>query len=345
MGEAMRYNGHYLIVALIIAVSLAIGGCGTGAGSKPNQNVTVNPNPVIPPVDPNAEKLNSGKLVAGTPQEDCDNSFVLDAVNTLCEIIKLASDDPNKEPCVTQTSSCNSYGRQLYAGSALGPGPKGAQWNGRGGSGSLMADAAVCTLRELSPKVPGGGPIHSSTSLDIGIGDVVVKQEVGYLDFDRTLGRFKGYRKLRIELPVIGKFDAVSQNIDLRRIFYGTGQVFNEIPKAGDYPLLFAYGLNLSTEEKDKSIDINPGSFDVKTPIGIFQVSPHFEYKSNTVVADTPFGTDITYIILPDDDLGPDAIKLFDIYGVIPGINNNATPMPNLTNYKELQTGWDSQIG
>jgi len=121
--------------------------------------------------------------------------------------------------------------------------------------------------------------------------------------------------------------------------------LYNGIPDAGDYPLLFAYGLNLSTEEKNKSIDISPGSFDVTTPIGDFEVSPHFTYKSNTVVADTPFGTDHTYIILPDDDLGPDAIRLSDLYGVIPGVNNNTTPMPHITSYKDLQTGWASQVG
>jgi len=341
----MKAKYIYFILAMMISVSFAAGGCGSGGGGS-SQKVDVNPNPVIPAPDLTQSKLNSGKLITGTPKADCDDSFVLDAVNELCKIFKLLKGD-GSDACINQTSSCNSYERQLYTGSTLGPGPKGAKWNGRGGSGALMADAAVCTLRELSPKVPGGGPVHSSTSLDIGIGDVVVKQEVGYLDFDRTLGRFKGYRKLRIELPVIGKFNAVSQNIDLRRIFYSTGQVFNEIPKAGDYPLLFAYGLNLSTEEKNKSIDIDPGSFDVKTPIGIFQVSPHFEYKSNTVVADMPFVTDHTYIILPDDDFDntPAAIRLSDIYGLIPGINNNATPLPGNSNYKDLRTGWVSQIG
>lgn len=348
----MRYYTNHLMIALLIAAAIAAGGCGTGAGSSANQNqnVGVDPNPVIPPNDPNQEKLNSGKLVTGTPKEDCDNSFVLDAVNELCEIFKLASDDPSKEACINQTSSCNDYGRQIYTGSVLGPGQKGpvfSQWNARGGSGALMADAAVCTLRELSPKVSGGGPLLSEASLNIGIGDVKVRQEVGYLDFDRIYGKFKGYRKLRIELPVVGKFDAVTQNIEVGRVFYPTGSLYNEIPKAGDYPLLSAYGLNLSTEEKNKSIDINPGSFDVTTPIGIFEVSPHFEYQSNTVVADTPFGTESTYIFLPNDawDNSPAAIKLYDLYGLFPGINNNAAPLPGTIDYKALRTGWTSQIG
>ncbi len=345
----MRYKGLNSVITsiiLIMLISLATGGCGSGGGAKSDngQNVAVNPTPVIPDIDLTQSKLNSGKLVTGTPKEDCDNSVVLDSVSELC---KLLAPLTGVDACVTQSSSCNSYERQLYTGSVLGPGQKGpnSRWNDRGGSGALMADAAVCTLRELSTKIDG--PIDSSASLNIGIGDVVVKQQVGYLDFDRINGRFKGYRKLRIELPVIGKFDAVTQDIDLRRVFYGTGQLFNNIPTAGDYPLLFAYGLNLSTEEKDKSINIDPGSFNVTTPIGDFEVSPHFTYKSNTVVADTPFGTDFTYIIGQDDE-GPDAIKLYDLYGVVPGINNNTIPPPSssgTTDYKEKQSGWVSQIG
>lgn len=300
---------------------------------------------VIPPDDLVASKLNSGKLVTSAPTEGCENSFVLDAVSQLCELLAPVT---GGDACVTQTSSCNSYARQLYTGSVLGHGPKGARWNARGGSGSLMADAAICTLRELSPKVPGGGPVRSKTPpLDIGIGDVVVEQEVGYLDFDRTLARFKGYRKLGVELPVIGSFDAITQNIDVRRVFYGTEQLLHQTPNAGDYPLLFGYGLNVSTEEKKKSIQIDPGSFEITTPIGIFTVSPHFTYKSNTVVADIPFSTEYTYVILPDDpyDNSPAAIKLYDLYGIIPGIWNNATPRPNLGDYQTKRTGWISQLG
>lgn len=342
----MRYNSPYLIIALLLTFSLAAGGCGAGSGSTANQNVDVNPSPVISPADPNADKLNSGKLVTGTPKADCDNSFVLDGVNELCKLFNLFNTG-SADSCLTQTSSCNSYERRLYAGSGLGPGQNGpiSEWNDRGGSGSLMADAAVCTLRELSPKVPGGGPLPSETSLNIGIGDVKVKQEVGYLDFDRIYGKFKGYRKLRIELPVIGKFDAVTQNIEVGRVFLPTESWTSVIPKAGDYPLISGYGLNISTEEKNKSIDISPGSFNVKTPIGDFEVSPHFAYQSNTVVADTPYVTGHTDIILPDDNKGPDAIKLSDLYGIIPGIWNNAAPMPFITTYKELQTGWISQLG
>lgn len=322
------------MLVLLVAVGLAANGCG-GGGSATD--------------DPKESLLTNGKVVTGKVKNDCDNSFVLDAVGELCELFQTFSSDPNTAACVTQDSSCNSYATQIYAGSNLGSSQKQASpgWNGRGGSGDLMADAAVCTLRQLSPKLDG--PVNSQASLNIGIGDVVVKQQVGYLDFDRINRRFKGYRKLSVELPVIGKFDAITQNIVLQRVHYGTGQLYKSTPMAGDYPILSGYGLNLDTEEKKKSIDINPGSFNVDTPIGTFQVSPHFKYESNTVVADLPYVTNHTYIPLDDDTFdvppSPAAIRLTDIYGIIPGININTTPMPSLGNYKNLRTGWISQIG
>ncbi len=351
----MKTKFTFFILVLTIAVSIVMGGCGAGSGSP--QNVTENPNPVIPadnqnvvvnpnpvlPQDPQAKPLREGKEVKGTVQIDCDKSFVLDAVKTLCDLFGAGN-------CVNQQSSCNSFARQIYTGSVLGA--EGTEWNARGGSGQLMADAAICTLRELSPKVPGGGPIHSATPpLNIGIGDVIVKQEVGYLDFDRVNARFKGYRKLRVELPVLGAFDAITQDIDLRRVYYGTGQLFDYQPYAGGHKILYGYGLDLTTEEKNKSIEIKPPAFDVYTPIGIFQAEPTFKYGSNTVVADSPssadpFVKDHTYIILPKDPDNSDAaIRLSDLYGVIPGVENNAISLPFIGDYKEKRSGWVSHMG
>src|SRR3989304_3562230 len=193
----MRYNAYYFMIALMIAVSLAIGGCGTGAGSKSNQNVAVDPNLV----DLAATLLREGNAIKGVEKNDCDNSFVLESLNTLCELFGAGS-------CLKQTSKCNNYSRQIYTGSTLVEESNGSSWNGRGGSGQLMADAALCTLRELSPKGSSVGPLLSPFEINIGIGDVKVRQEVGYLDFDRASARFKGYRKMYIELPVLGKFNA-----------------------------------------------------------------------------------------------------------------------------------------
>ncbi|MBI5194665.1 MAG: hypothetical protein HZA08_14700 [Nitrospirae bacterium] len=215
-------------------------------------------------------------------------------------------------------------------------------WNGRGGSGDLMANAAICTLRELSPKVPGGGPVNSKVSIGIGLGDVKVSQEIGYLDFDRINGRFKGYRKVNFTLPVLGTFDAITQNIDIHRVYYGTS--FNSHPYAGGYLIQNGYGLNLYTEEKDTDVVIKPAAFNIKTPIGVFEVQPEFTYESNTVVADKPFYKDYTYVILPEKDNEIPEIKYSDLYGIIDGVNDTTASL-GISNYKDQRTGWISQLG
>jgi hypothetical protein len=306
-------------LSLLAAIGLVLGGCGAG-GSEEDQNAKV---------------LNAGDAVKGPSQSDCSDSFVLDAVNALCELFGAGS-------CISQQSSCNSYARQLYTGSSLSA--DGTYWNGRGNSGEQMADASLCILRELSPKVQGGGPITSSSSIDLGIGSVKVRQEVGYLDFDRLNARFQGYRKISVELPVLGKFDAVTQNIDLQKAQYG-GHSFNPYPFAGDYQILFGFGLNLNTEEKFKTLSVTPPAFDVATPIGVFSAQPAFEYQSYATVADAPFGSNHTYVLLPPDGDGEVALDLADLYGILPGVANTARPTPTSLNYKEFRGGWISQIG
>lgn len=327
----------YPTFLLLIAVIFSFSGCGTQTPSKDNPNVVIDTgsvNQYIPPVDQTAKDLNEGKAVPGNKKSNCDNSFVSDALNFLCDLFGSGA-------CLSQTSSCNSYARQIYTGSVLGKKAV-TQWNGRGGSGDLMANAAICTLRELSPKVPGGGPLKSDVSIDIGLGDVKVSQEIGYLEFDRINARFKGYRKVKFTLPVLGTFDAITQNIDLNRVYYGTS--FNSDPYAGAYLINYGYGLNLFTEEKDTQLEIKPPSFTIATPIGPFDVQPVFIYGSNTVVADKPFYKDYTFLTLPEQDNEIPEIKYSDLYGIIDGVNAT-TPSVNISNYKEQRTGWVSQLG
>jgi hypothetical protein len=292
-------------------------------------------------VDPDVKKLMAGDAVPGKVVHHCDDpvsSLETSALNTLCELLG------GGETCITAASECNSYRRELYAGSTLAP--PGTSWNGRGGSGRWMADAAVCTLRELS-SAKGIGPITTSppAQVDIGIGNVTVTQEVGYLDFDRTTGHFKGYRKLNFHLPVLGKFDAITQDIDLRRVLYGTD--FSGHPYAGNYLIDTGYGLDLATEQKKRALSITPPAFDVVTPIGTFQVQPAFEYISQAAVSDAPWVVDHTDISLPPDANGdPVYVRLADLYGVIPGVEATTANAPAYGHLAlaPYRTGWTSQI-
>jgi hypothetical protein len=319
----MKLRNVIVFAVFVIATALGVSSCkgsgGSGGGGASDTQAT----------------LNQGNAVTGPSNTDCSNSFVFEAVNTLCELFGSGS-------CISQQSSCNSYERELYTGCLLSK--TGTYWNGRGGSGEPMADASLCIMRELSPKVPGGGPLTSTASIDLGIGTMKIEQEVGYLDFDRVNARFTGYRKMYVELPVLGKFDAVTQNIDLQKTVVGA-HGFNPYPFAGNVQILHGYGLDLITEEKTKTLSITPPAFDVPTPIGVFSAQPDFQYQSYTTVADSPYAADHTYIILPPDNYGDVAIDLSDLYGIQPGVANDAQIVPSLGAYKLYRNGWISQIG
>jgi hypothetical protein len=328
--------GAFLLSGVLLLIAA---GCGD---SQP----TYQPVPPNSNLDPALPLLMVGNPVLGVAVEHCDDpvsSVETAALNTLCDLFKIASGG-SASPCLSVKSTCSSYRRELYAGSTLAPPGTGyPYWTGRGGSGRWMADAAVCTLRELS-SAKGIGPITRQASVDIGIGNVTVTQEVGYLDFDRTTGHFKGYRKLNLALPVLGKFDAVTQDIDLRRVWYGTS--FDSHPYAGGYLIDAGYGLDLSSEQKERSITITPPAFDVVTPIGTFQAQPNFNYESHTAVSDAPWVVDHTDISFPPDVNGkPVYVRLNDLYGVIPGVQATTAngPISGLA-LAPYRTGWTSQI-
>jgi hypothetical protein len=313
------------------------------AGCGDNQPVF---QPTPPKVDSAVSQLMAGDPVPGVVVEHCDDpvsSVETSALNALCKLFAIGSGG-TQQPCLSVNSKCNSYRRELYAGSTFASAPPGTYWTGRGGSGRWMADAAVCTLRELST-AKGIGPITRQASVNIGIGNVTVTQQVGYLDFDRTTGHFKGYRKLNFDLPVLGKFDAVTQDLDVHRVWYGTG--FDSHPYAGSYLIDAGYGLDLASEQKERSITITPPAFDVVTPIGTFQAQPNFDYESRTAVSDAPWVVDHTDISLPSDANGdPVYVRLADLYGVIPGVQATTAngPGSSVVALAPYRTGWTSQI-
>ena len=328
-------SGALLLSGVLLLVA-------AGCGDNQPAYQAMPPNVIIDPVVP---KLMAGDPVKGMVVDHCDDpvsALETSALNILCDLFAIGNDG-TQQPCITVNSNCNTYRRELYAGSTLASVPPGTSWTGRGGSGRWMADAAVCTLRELS-SAKGIGPISRQASVNIGIGNVTVTQQVGYLDFDRTTGHFKGYRKLNFDLPVLGKFDAITQDIDLRRVSYGTS--FDSHPYAGSYLIDAGYGLDLASEQKKRSITITPPAFDVITPIGTFQAQPNFGYESHTAVSDAPWVVDHTDISLPPDANGdPVYIRLADLYGVIPGVQATTANAPSGTlPLAPYRTGWTSQI-
>lgn len=334
-----------------LLVSVLLGACGGGGGSGSSNPHAVVPDdpvvtdPVLPdPVitDPVLLSLMAGNSLPGPVISHCDDpvsELESSALNILCALFS----EGGAAACINASSSCNTFRRELYTGSVLEVVP-GKNWNGRGGSGAPMAEAAVCAMRELS-KSKGIGPLVSPAQVNIGIGNVRAVQEVGYRDFNRTTGHFQGYRTLRLEMPVLGKFDAISQDVDLDRVVYATH--FNNHPYAGELKITHGYGIDLLSQQKTRSLTIKPPAFDITTPIGIFEAQPEFEYAARTAVIHAPLASTHTDVPYPAD--GANALSwvvLNDLYGVIPGVAQTTqySPPNSAVLLAQYRTGWASQI-
>jgi hypothetical protein len=279
-------------------------------------------------------ELRAGKVVYGPQQAECSGSFLLDNVASLCKLIPGAS-------CPTATSSCRTYTRQIFTGTRLGPAPSGSagsQWNGMGGSGELMADALICALREMSPQLRGA--IRTPPlSVGLPVGTVSVVQEVGFKEFRRINPEFKGYRKIILTLPVVGKAEAITQSFTVTKRTYA---LFGGPVLAGDRPITNSYALNIAAEDKSRTIVIKPLSFTVATPIGPFSVDPEFTYATRTSVIASPYSA--PHLDLPNFLGGTKTVRFSDLFGVEPG---RAATTKNVSygTLAQNRTGWLSQLG
>lgn len=281
--------------------------------------------PTLPPA------LNDGLPVTAT--FDCGSSTLLDAVETLCSLFGVS-------PCVSQSHTCLDVQRQMFAGTRLKDAPiAGLQWNGRGGTSDLMADSLLCTLRELSPEL--GGPISSTpAAINLGpLGTLSVTQEVGFTSFDRLRERFEGYRRIVVDMPVVGQAQAITQPI----VFDKVARV--GIQSAGSYAIQFAYGLNVEAEDTEKILSFSPPGFEVATPLGPVTVSPVFTYGRRSAVVAAPYkdgnlANDIGSLFAGQ----PWKVRLLDLYGTNPGMANTASETTP-ANFASQRGGWASQLG
>ena len=278
-------------------------------------------------------QLRAGQAVYGPQQNECTGSFLLDNVATLCNLIPGAS-------CSTSGSYCRTYTRQVFTGSRLGPPATAAkaEWNGMGGSGELMADALVCSLRQLSPQLKGA--IRTPPlSISLVLGNVSVVQEIGFKEFRRVNPEWKGYRKITLTLPVVGKAEAIAQTLTVTKRTYAlTGGPL----LAGNRPITHFYALNATAEDKQRVLIIKPPSFTVATPLGPFSVNPEFNYTTRTRVIASPYGA--PHLDLPNFLGSKNTVRLSDLYGIDPG-TEASTKTVFIGNVDQNRTGWLSQLG
>jgi hypothetical protein len=277
-------------------------------------------------------QLRAGQIVWGPQQAECSGAFLLDNVVKLCNLIPGAS-------CSTQGSYCRTYARQIFTGTRLGPAAPGTgAWNGMGGSGELMADALICSLRELSPQLRG--PIRTPPlDVSLAIGKVSVAQEIGFKEFRRVNPEFKGYRKIVVTLPVVGKAEAITQSFTVTKRTYA---MFGGPTLAGSRPITHLYALNVDTEYKRRNLVIKPPGFTVATPIGPFSVNPEFFYYTRTSVTAAPYAA--PHLDLPKFLGGNNTVRFSDLFGIDPG-RAASTKKVSAVTMAQNRTGWLSQLG
>jgi hypothetical protein len=290
---------------------------------------------ICPSLFADAQALRRGLPVLGTVQQECSQSFILDQVSALCDLL-------GADNCVSESVQCQTLTRQIFTGSGLGQTiPNNQQWNGMGGTGEPMADSLICGIRDLSPSLDG--PIKSEVRIDLGLGTLRVVQEVGFVDFQRVNPWVKGYRKIFMKLPVVGKSDALTQSFTITKRKYS--YVGNNRPTAGNIQIRDALNLNVKAEGKFRQININPPKFPVVTPIGTFDVQPLFSYSTFAGIIQAPYAQNNLLTDLPDF-LGrrTHRVRFWSVFGSDIGIDHSGKVV-RFANHIDMRSGWSSQMG
>jgi hypothetical protein len=252
---------------------------------------------------------------------DCSQSTVADIFDKICDVM------PSFK-CSDKKKNCTQHTRQIYVGSTFSAATQ-AEFNKwqplLGGRGALLGEAAMCALRELSPKATIGssptlgGPVETPMPLQTILGDVSVKQQVGFVKFDPVALQFDGYRNMRFCAPVVGCYDSVAQDV---RIKLDRVKVNPPLTAgAGGPKLAEQLILTVTTETSDKTVVLKPPSFVVATPLGPVSVEPEFDYASRDSVIDSPYQSSNQTLRRTGDEPGwAGQGRLKDIYGVDYGI-------------------------
>lgn len=128
---------------------------------------------------------------------------------------------------VSYSSHCGLEKRDIATGVTLGPPPAKTEphprWGYMGGQGALMADAAVCLIKDIGNHPGGRIDLHTPTTS--GIVHASTEQIVGLESFDPVARKAVFYHVVRACAPMLGCMDATRQTI--------TAQVRSSAPLAG----------------------------------------------------------------------------------------------------------------
>ncbi len=233
----------------------------------------------------------------------------------------------------TPQGTCGNRTEELFTGdSLLGISKPGAWWTYMGGRGQLMAEGALCALRDLA-----NGAVENSAAATLLGGSLrfTIDQQVGFAHFDPTQRTFTGYQTARVCVPVIGCFESIRQAF--------SAQVVESQPAnpggltCGEYKIANGFGLQVTADEIDQSMSPTLPSLVVDTPYGEVTVTPTMTYTVQTQSILMPLGVSVPARLLPNGA----SESITDLLGRIPG-TLATSQMQGSWGFPNL--GWQSQV-
>ncbi|HSP97244.1 MAG TPA: hypothetical protein VL049_08375, partial [Candidatus Dormibacteraeota bacterium] len=181
---------------------------------------------------------------------------------------------------------CRRPAIDLFAGTDVVPVGPGTQFCQIGGRGQPMGEAALCLLRDLAnPALGSAGPgIQLERSASLAIGNLTVRQHVGFVDFDVPGRRMRGYHSATFCAPVLGCISNQTQP------FTATLQHVDLAPEAcRDYAYQNPWMLHVESEQLEHDVHIGIGPLTVYTPAGPINVEPSLDYEMNLEAVTDPW--------------------------------------------------------
>lgn len=227
------------------------------------------------------------------------------------------------------------------------------RWGYMGGQGAVMADSAICLMKDI-----GNAPGHrivNHTPTTSGLVPSSTEQIVGLESFDPVAKRAVLYHVVRACAPMIGCMDAARQTI--------TAQVRKNVPawpakmSAGDFPIHGTYAVEMDSQWSASDFNITLPQITIPTPYGSIAAQPKVTWGAGLMAIETPFATrDARILVSSPRGRGTSTAVIQDTYGLsgTPFILQAATNMykpppqgfgkPGGDEVADVQ-GWSSQIG
>jgi hypothetical protein len=263
---------------LLIFGLVALLGTAPAARAAPSQCPGIEGSPPGVPLQGTSVECESSSCASGS------GSFLSDIALQLCNIGIIPAECGRCE-------CCRRPGFDIFSGTALDlVGPDPANYCRIGGRGQAMGEAALCLLRDLAqaarPPSSGGAGIELERSASLGVGDVSVRQHVGFLDFDLPGRRMRGFHSVSVCAPVLGCVSNQTQTFTatLQRKA-GQGVV-----ECGDYRASnLPWVLRVDTEQLEHNVGVDIGPVSIFTPVGPFEIKPRFNYEVNLEAVTAPW--------------------------------------------------------